>query len=75
MCNYPDVLNEDLPGLPPTRQVKFQKDLIQGEAPVEKSPYTLEPLEMLELSIQLQELLDKASSDQAFFLGECWYNL
>ncbi|GKD17348.1 hypothetical protein Tco_1206506, partial [Tanacetum coccineum] len=32
--NFPEVFPEDLPGLPPTRQVKFQIDLIPGDAPV-----------------------------------------
>ncbi|GJT30364.1 putative reverse transcriptase domain-containing protein [Tanacetum coccineum] len=50
---------EDLPGLPPTRQVKFQIDLIPGAAPVARAPYRLAPSEMKELSEQLQELSDK----------------
>ncbi|GJU59861.1 putative reverse transcriptase domain-containing protein [Tanacetum coccineum] len=53
--NFP----EDLPGLPPTRQVKFQIDLIPGAAPVERAPYRLALSEMKELSDQLQELSDK----------------
>nr|GFD05022.1 putative reverse transcriptase domain-containing protein [Tanacetum cinerariifolium] len=51
---------EDLPGLPPTRQVVFQIDLIPGAAPVVRSPYRLAPSEMKELSEQLIELSDKA---------------
>ncbi|GJY18135.1 putative reverse transcriptase domain-containing protein [Tanacetum coccineum] len=50
---------EDLPGLPPTRQVKFQIDLMPGAAPVARAPYRLAPSEMKELSEQLQELSDK----------------
>ncbi|GJT08984.1 putative reverse transcriptase domain-containing protein [Tanacetum coccineum] len=50
---------EDLPGLPPTRQVKFQINLVPGAALVARSPYYLAPLEMQELSTQLQELSDK----------------
>ncbi|GJX18626.1 hypothetical protein Tco_0221303 [Tanacetum coccineum] len=53
--NFP----EDLPGLPPTRQVEFQIDLIPGAAPVARAPYRLAPSEMKELSDQLQELSDK----------------
>ncbi|GKG31651.1 hypothetical protein Tco_0426601 [Tanacetum coccineum] len=30
---------EDLVGLPPTRQVEFQIDLIPGDAPVARAPY------------------------------------
>ncbi|GKD79892.1 hypothetical protein Tco_1342513 [Tanacetum coccineum] len=46
-------------GLPPTRQVEFQIDLIPGAAPVARAPYRLAPSEMKELSKQLQELSDK----------------
>ncbi|KAD0325810.1 hypothetical protein E3N88_44451 [Mikania micrantha] len=57
--DYPDVFPEDLPGLPPVRQVEFRIDLVPGANPVAKSPYRLAPSEMQELSSQLQELLDK----------------
>ncbi|GJW66641.1 reverse transcriptase domain-containing protein [Tanacetum coccineum] len=50
---------EDLPGLPPTRQVEFQIDLVPGAAPVARAPYRLAPSKMKELSEQLKELSDK----------------
>ncbi|GJY63941.1 putative reverse transcriptase domain-containing protein [Tanacetum coccineum] len=56
---FPDVFPEDLPGLPPVRQVEFQIDLIPGAAPVARTPYRLAPSEMQELSNQLQELTDR----------------
>ncbi|GJX81989.1 putative reverse transcriptase domain-containing protein [Tanacetum coccineum] len=56
---FPEVFPEDLPGLPPTRQVEFQIDLVPGAAPVARAPYRLAPAEMQELSAQLQELSDK----------------
>ncbi|GJW99613.1 reverse transcriptase domain-containing protein [Tanacetum coccineum] len=57
---FPKVFPEDLPGLPPVRQVEFQIDLILGAAPVARAPYRLAPSEMQELSDQLQEsYLDK----------------
>ncbi|GKD43015.1 putative reverse transcriptase domain-containing protein, partial [Tanacetum coccineum] len=49
----------DLSGLPPTRQVEFQIDLVPGAAPVAWEPYRLAPSEMKELSEQLKELSDK----------------
>nr|GEU31457.1 hypothetical protein [Tanacetum cinerariifolium] len=55
---FPNVFPEDLPGLPPIRQVEFQNDLIPGAAHVAHAPYRLAPLEMQELSNQLQELID-----------------
>ncbi|GJY80603.1 putative reverse transcriptase domain-containing protein [Tanacetum coccineum] len=50
---------EDFPGLPPTRQVEFQIDLIPGATPVAREPYRLAPSEIKELSDQLNELSDK----------------
>ncbi|GKA24956.1 putative reverse transcriptase domain-containing protein [Tanacetum coccineum] len=55
---FPKVFPEDLPGLPPIRQVEFQINLIPGTSPVARAPYRLAPLEMQELSNQLQELSD-----------------
>ncbi|GJW14764.1 putative reverse transcriptase domain-containing protein [Tanacetum coccineum] len=59
IIHFPKVFLEDLPGIPPTRQVEFQIDLIPGAAPVARVPYRLAPSEMKELSDQLKELSDK----------------
>ncbi|GJR02959.1 putative reverse transcriptase domain-containing protein [Tanacetum coccineum] len=56
---FPEVFPENLPGLPPVRQVEFQINLIPGAAPVARAPYRLAPSEMQELSNQLQELADR----------------
>ncbi|GKG16461.1 putative reverse transcriptase domain-containing protein, partial [Tanacetum coccineum] len=50
---------EEFPGLPSPRQVEFQIDLVPGAAPVTHAPYRLALSEMRDLSIQLQELLEK----------------
>ncbi|GJR36952.1 putative reverse transcriptase domain-containing protein [Tanacetum coccineum] len=47
---FPKVFPEDLPGLPPARQVEFQIDLVPGAAPVARAPYRLALAEMKELS-------------------------
>ncbi|GJX17694.1 hypothetical protein Tco_0218526 [Tanacetum coccineum] len=47
--DFPEVFPEDLPGLPPTRQVEFQIDLVPGAAPVARAPYRLAPSEMKEV--------------------------
>ncbi|GKF19558.1 reverse transcriptase domain-containing protein [Tanacetum coccineum] len=53
---FPEVFLENLPGLPPVRQVEFQIDLIPGAAPVARAPYRLAPLKMIDdLFDQLQE--------------------
>ncbi|GJV39488.1 putative reverse transcriptase domain-containing protein [Tanacetum coccineum] len=51
--DFPEVFPENLPGIPPTRQVEFQIDLILGVAPVARAS------EIKELSDQLQELSNK----------------
>nr|GEZ79112.1 putative reverse transcriptase domain-containing protein [Tanacetum cinerariifolium] len=56
---FPEVFPEDLPGIPPIRQVEFQIDLIPGVAPVARAPYRLAPSKMKELAEQLHELTDK----------------
>ncbi|GJT29801.1 putative reverse transcriptase domain-containing protein [Tanacetum coccineum] len=62
---FEDVFPEDLSGLPLQRQVEFRIDLVPGATLIAKSPYHLAPLEMQELSGQLQELQDKG----VHFLG------
>nr|GFD55315.1 putative reverse transcriptase domain-containing protein [Tanacetum cinerariifolium] len=59
--DVPTVQNfpEDLPGLPLTRPVEFQIDLVLGAAPVARAPYRLAPSEMKDLAEQLKELSDK----------------
>ena len=57
--DFSEVFPEDLPGLPPPRQVEFRIDLTPGAAPIAWAPYRLAPLEKQEISNQLQELLDK----------------
>ncbi|GKB79824.1 putative reverse transcriptase domain-containing protein, partial [Tanacetum coccineum] len=57
--DFLEVFPEDLPGLPPTRQFKFQIYLVPSAAPVARAPYRLAPSELQELSTELQELSDK----------------
>nr|GEV53745.1 reverse transcriptase domain-containing protein [Tanacetum cinerariifolium] len=56
---FPEVFPEDLSGIPPTRRVEFQINLVPGAAPVARAPYRLAPFEMKELAEQLKELSDK----------------
>ncbi|GKC89946.1 putative reverse transcriptase domain-containing protein [Tanacetum coccineum] len=57
--DFPEVYPDDLPRLPPPRQVEFQIDLVLRDAPVARALYRLAPSEMRELSEKLQELLEK----------------
>ncbi|WVZ51775.1 hypothetical protein U9M48_002886 [Paspalum notatum var. saurae] len=59
VSDFPDVFSEELPGLPPDRDVEFAIELVPGTAPVSKRPYRMAPDELKELKTQLQEQLDK----------------
>ena len=50
---------DDLPGMPPDRDVEFMIELQPGTAPISKRSYRMPPKELAELKNQLQELLDK----------------
>ncbi|XP_072997189.1 uncharacterized protein [Typha latifolia] len=58
VSEFPDVFPEDLPGLPPDREIDFTIDLLPGTEPISKAPYRMAPAELRELQTQLQELLD-----------------
>ncbi|TYK11561.1 DNA/RNA polymerases superfamily protein [Cucumis melo var. makuwa] len=57
--DYPDVFLEELPGLPPHRDVEFAIELEPGTVPISRAPHIMAPVELKELKVQLQELLDK----------------
>nr|GEY15291.1 hypothetical protein [Tanacetum cinerariifolium] len=59
ICNFPEVFPDDLPGLPPPRQVELKIELIPGTAPVARALYHLAQSELKELSDQLKELSEK----------------
>jgi hypothetical protein len=59
VCKYPDVFPDDLPGMPPDRDVEFVIEVQPGTTPISKRPYPMPPKELAELKVQLQELLDK----------------
>jgi hypothetical protein len=59
VCEYPNVFPDELPGMPPDRDIEFAIELQPRTAPVSKRPYRMLPAELAELKKQLQELLDK----------------
>jgi hypothetical protein len=59
VCEYPDVFPDELPGMPPDRDIEFAVELQPGTAPISNRPYRMPPTELAELKKQLQELLDK----------------
>ena len=59
VSEFPDVFPEELPGLPPERDVELAIDVLPGTTPVSRAPYRMAPTELKELKDQLQELLEK----------------
>eukprot|EP00253_Pinus_taeda_P010499 PITA_10499 len=56
---FADVFTEEIPGIPPRRNIDFTIELVPGAAPVSRAPYRMSVPELTELKMQLQELLDK----------------
>jgi len=56
---YLDVFPEDLPGMPPDREIEFVIELVLGTAPIYKRPYRMDANQLAELKDQIQDLLDK----------------
>ena len=49
VCEYPDVFPEDLPGMPPDRDIEFVIELQPGTAPISRRPSRMTPSELAEL--------------------------
>jgi hypothetical protein len=56
---YPDVFPEDLPGMPPDRDIEFIVELLPGMPPISKRPYRMPVNELVELKKQIAELQSK----------------
>ena len=59
ICEYEDVYPDELPGLPPHKDVDFTIELHPGTSYISMTPHRMTPTELQELKVQLQELLDR----------------
>jgi hypothetical protein len=59
VSEYPDVFPEELPGMPPDREIEFVVELVHGITPIFWRPYRMAANQLAKLKEQLQELLDK----------------
>src|SRR5512136_3174747 len=57
--DYPDVFPEDLPGMPPKRDIEFRIDLVPRSNPIHKRPYRMAANELAEVKKQVDDLLQK----------------
>jgi len=55
VCEFEDIFDE-IPGLPPRREVEFCIELQHGTVPISRAPYRMGPAELRELLAQLEEL-------------------
>ncbi|XP_024172170.1 uncharacterized protein LOC112178219 [Rosa chinensis] len=62
VSEYSDVFQE-IPGLPPRREVDFAIDVIPGTAPVSMAPFRMAPTELKELKEQIDGLLEQGVKD------------
>ena len=60
VCEYKDVFPDELPGLPPHRDVDFTIELHPGTSPISMTLHRMAPVESQELKVQLHELLDRS---------------
>ncbi|XP_052725957.1 uncharacterized protein LOC128194408 [Vigna angularis] len=56
---FADVFPEEIPGLPPHREVEFTIDLVMTAVPISVQPYRMSPAELAELKEQIEELMEK----------------
>ena len=75
VCDFADVFPDELPGLPPYREMDFSIDLYPGTDPISVASFRMAPVELKELNLQLQELQVKGSSDRVPHLGVLQYFL
>ena len=59
ISDFPDVFLEELPGLPPHREIEVAIDVVPGATLASITPFRMALVELKELKLQLQELLEK----------------
>jgi hypothetical protein len=59
VCEYPEVFSEELPGMPPDRDLEFSIELLPETAPISKRAYRMDVKDLNELKKQIEELLEK----------------
>ena len=73
--NFSDTFLEELPGMPPDREVEFVIDLLPETAPISKRPYRMSVEELKELKKHLTELQEAGYIRLSLHLGEHWFCL
>ncbi|XP_055814193.1 uncharacterized protein LOC129883587, partial [Solanum dulcamara] len=71
---FPEVFPEDLPGIPPDREIDFGIDVLPDTQPISIPPYRMDPAELKELKEQLKDLLDKGFIRPSFAYNNSFYS-
>jgi hypothetical protein len=56
---YKHVFHEEVPSLPPKRDIDFSIELMPGAVPMSGEPYRMSTPELVKLKLKLKEMLDK----------------
>ncbi|XP_076923095.1 uncharacterized protein LOC143585118 [Bidens hawaiensis] len=78
VSEFKDVFPDELPGIPPDREVEFKIDLVPGTVPIARSPYRLAPIEMKELKnyhTSIQMVPYEALYRRKCRTPVCWYEI
>lgn len=59
VSEFPEVFPDEIPDVPPEREIEFGIDLVPGTKPVSMAPYQMSASELVELKKQLEDLLEK----------------
>jgi hypothetical protein len=68
-CKFDNVFPEELPGLPPDRDVEFVINLVPGTTPIAQSPYRMAEVKLKLLKAELDSLLEKGFPTECFTMG------
>jgi hypothetical protein len=65
VCDFPEVFPDEIPDVPPEREVEFSIDLIPGTKPVSMTPYRMSASELAELQKQLEDCIASTEGEEA----------
>jgi hypothetical protein len=74
VSEFPEIFPDDLPGLPPDRDVEFKIELLPGTASISRRPYRMPPNELAKLKVQLNEFFEEGADSSKFVsVGMSYY--
>jgi hypothetical protein len=67
VCEYSDVFPEELPGMPPNRDIEFAIELQPRTAPISKRPYRMPPAELAKLKKAIARFVGQGIHSPKYF--------